>query len=266
MATALPSPLTLPSRFSLPSSPRTRSISTSAKPFSSPTWVSPSCKCSTARSRWQWQSPSSSPGAAGFSVEEFEYEEEEEVGEGVTPAPPPTAGRIEIVVTKEQILQLDLSPAHEVFRKYVHQIGDNTTDPGEDLQELFDRTVGFVLKYEIDDPLDPRELSELPDIRLWFVRLDAAYPWLPIVVDWRAGELSRYAAMLVPHQMSKKLGLVYNPEALELWAMNKLFIIHEWLKARKVAKPNVKLNNMLRMIGFSISDQLYDLIEKYPHP
>lgn len=79
--------------------------------------------------------------------------------------------------------------------------GDNTTDPAEDPQELFERTVGFVLEYENDDPFDPRELSELPDIRLWFVRLDAAYPWLPIVVDWRAGELSRYAAMLVPHQV-----------------------------------------------------------------
>jgi hypothetical protein len=76
-------------------------------------------------------------------------------------------------------------------------------------------------------------------------------------------EKSNYCDFL---QMSKRLGLVYNPEALELWAMNKLFVIHEWLEARNVAKPSVKLNNMLRMIGFSISDQLYDLIEKYPHP
>lgn len=66
--------------------------------------------------------------------------------------------------------------------------------------------------------------------------------------------------------MSKRLGLVYNPEALELFAMNKLFLVHEWLKARKVAKPEAKLNNMLRMLGFSISSQLFDLVEKYPHP
>jgi hypothetical protein len=67
-------------------------------------------------------------------------------------------------------------------------------------------------------------------------------------------------------QMSKRLGLVYNPEALELFAMNKLFLIHEWLKARNVAKPHVKLNNMMRMLGFSISNELYDLIDKNPHP
>lgn len=67
-------------------------------------------------------------------------------------------------------------------------------------------------------------------------------------------------------QMSKQHGLVYNPEALELFAMDKLFVILEWLKARNVAKPDVKLNNMLRMLGFSISSQLYDLVEKYPHP
>lgn len=89
--------------------------------------------------------------------------------------------------------------------------GDNVTDPAQDPQELFDRTVGFVLEYENDDPLDPRELSELPDIRLWFVRLDAAYPWLPIVVDWRAGELVRYAAMLVPHQVCLLLLLLPMP-------------------------------------------------------
>jgi len=123
-----------------------------------------------------------------------------------------------------------------------------------------------VLDYERDDPLDPRELSEYPDIRLWFVRLDAAYPWLPIVLDWRAGELSRYVAMLVPHQMSRQLGLVFNPEALELFAMNKLFLLYTWLNARKVPKPAVRINDMMRILGFGISEQLYSLLEELPHP
>jgi hypothetical protein len=56
-------------------------------------------------------------GAMDFSMEE------EEVGPDVTAAPPPTPGRIDILVTKDVITQLDLTPAHEVFRKYVYQIG-----------------------------------------------------------------------------------------------------------------------------------------------
>lgn len=77
-----------------------------------------------------------------------------------------------------------------------------TTDGNRDAtKNLLEKRVGFTIKYEKEDPRDPRELSEYPDIRLWFVRLDASYPWLPIVLDWRAGELARYAAMLVPHQV-----------------------------------------------------------------
>ena len=68
-------------------------------------------------------------------------------------------------------------------------------------KEFLERTIGFTINYTRDDPHDPRELSEFPDIRLWFVRLDATYPWLPVLLDWRAGELARYAAMLVPHQV-----------------------------------------------------------------
>lgn len=70
-----------------------------------------------------------------------------------------------------------------------------------DPREFLERTIGFTINYTREDPHDPRELSELPNIRLWFVRLDAIYPWLPVVLDWRAGELARYAAMLVPHQV-----------------------------------------------------------------
>ena len=72
-------------------------------------------------------------------------------------------------------------------------------------KEFLERTIGFTINYTREDQNDPRELSEFPDIRLWFVRLDAAYPWLPVLLDWRAGELARYAAMLVPHQVLPSL-------------------------------------------------------------
>lgn len=71
-------------------------------------------------------------------------------------------------------------------------------------KEFLERSIGFTINYTREDPRDPRELSEYPDIRIWFVRLDATYPWLPVLLDWRAGELARYAAMLVPHQVMLK--------------------------------------------------------------
>ncbi|KAH7441633.1 hypothetical protein KP509_03G046600 [Ceratopteris richardii] len=131
----------------------------------------------------------------------------------------------------------------------------------QDPKELLRRTVGFVIQYEWNDPYDMRELSEMPDVRLWFVRLDAMYPWLPVVLDWRAGELARYAAMLVPHQMKKKEGLVFNPEGLELFVMSKLFTIYPWLQKLKVTKPDAKVNDMLRVLGYSIDAGLFKLLE-----
>eukprot|EP00850_Spirogloea_muscicola_P015517 SM000119S25660 [mRNA] locus=s119:269989:272750:- [translate_table: standard] len=148
----------------------------------------------------------------------------------------------------------------------VERAGDNVSEPARPPAELLERTVGFTIRYDRADPLDPRELSELPDVRLWFVRLDASYPWLPAVLDWRAGELARYAAMLVPHQMSKQMGLVFNPEALELFAMGKLFAIHAWMRARGVPRPEARLRDMLRVLGYSVDDVLFDILERTPPP
>ncbi|KAL7592412.1 hypothetical protein Lser_V15G33178 [Lactuca serriola] len=183
------------------------------------------------------------------------YDEQENV-EQAPPPMPPKEGRCEVVIDNDTIRRLDLFP-------FSNATGITTTSPVEP-REFLERTIGFTINYNRDDEHDPRELSEFPDIRLWFVRLDATYPWLPVLLDWRAGELARYAAMLVPHQMSMRMGVVFNPEALELFIMKKVFITYSWLKENDIPKPRLKVKDMARMLGFGIGDELFDMIDRHP--
>uniref|UniRef100_A0A1D1XI82 Translation initiation factor IF-2 n=1 Tax=Anthurium amnicola TaxID=1678845 RepID=A0A1D1XI82_9ARAE len=189
--------------------------------------------------------------------------DEEDDTAKVAPPLPPTEGRFEIVIDNKIIQNLDLSPVHSIIgNDLLSQADGFSFEP----KRLLEQTVGFTIKYEREDPNDMRELSEFPDVRLWFVRLDASYPWLPVVLDWRAGELARYAAMLVPHQMSMRSGIVFNPEALELFVMKKVFIVYSWLKQQNILKPRLKAGDMARMLGFGIGDELFNLIDAHNTP
>ncbi|ESQ39440.1 hypothetical protein EUTSA_v10001598mg [Eutrema salsugineum] len=191
--------------------------------------------------------------SGNFDISAFESHDDTEK---VEPPMPPTSGRYEVVIDNESIRRLDLSP---------FQTGTGITSPSRaEPREYLERTIGFTINYKREEAGDPRELSEYPDIRLWFVRLDAMYPWLPLLLDWRAGELARYAAMLVPHQMSLRMGVVFNPEALELFVMNKVFVVYPWLKLHGVPKPRLKTSHMARMLGFGLGDELFDLIDHPP--
>lgn len=153
-----------------------------------------------------------------------------------------------IALNLEQINNLDLSPAKTVI---------------EDL--LASKTIierEQQLKFNIDcdrDQSDPRELSEIPEVRLWFVRLDACYPWLPYLLNWQSGELARYAAMLVPHQFSRTDGIQYNPEALEIFVMHKIFILTDWLQQWNVPSKS-RLKSMAQMFGYELEDSFFKLI------
>ena len=150
-----------------------------------------------------------------------------------------------IVVDATHLQTLDLTPAHASLGQ---------ADWRADFK------LGFTINYSRDES-DPRELSEIPEIRLWFIRLDSYYPWLPLFLDVESGELGRYAAMLVPHQFSPLDGIRYNPEALEIFVMGKVFTIAYWLKENQIDGIE-KLKLMIRTLGYELDDGLFELLRK----
>jgi hypothetical protein len=155
---------------------------------------------------------------------------------------------IAIVLTTEHINSLDLS------------LATNLVEPWLQAQEIaaHEQTLQFQIDFAID-PQDPRELSEIPEIRLWFVRLDARYPWFLFLLDWKAGEFARYAAMLVPHQFNARDGIQYNPEALEIFVMHKVFTLGTWLKSQGIEGTS-RLKAMTQLLGYELEDGFFELL------
>lgn len=155
---------------------------------------------------------------------------------------------ISIKVNYEHLQSLDLSPAIAIIENLLVK------------QEI----VSFEqqLSFEIDFPreeTDPRELSEISEVRLWFIALDARYPWLLFLLDWKKGELARYAAMLVPHKFNRTEGIQYNQEALEIFVMHKVFILQPWLKLQGIT-GNSRLKSMAQIFGYDLDDNFFKLL------
>jgi len=153
-----------------------------------------------------------------------------------------------IALNASTLNALDLSPALEVLQ------------PLSDREALLcqEQQLSFTVDFP-RDPTDPRELSEIPEVRLWFIRLDSVYPWLPFLLNWKAGELGRYTAMLVPHQFHRNDGIQYNPEALEIFVMQKIFILSQWLKHHNI-EAHSRLKGMTQMLGYELDSAFFDLI------
>lgn len=155
---------------------------------------------------------------------------------------------ITITLNSDCIQTLDLSPARTVIEPLL-QDGKIATA---------EQQLQFAIAYPLE-PGDPRELPEIPEIRLWFIRIDAMYPWLPFLLDWKAGEFARYTAMLVPHQFSSKEGIQYNPEALEIFLMHKIFTLHDWLQQQGIPAPS-RLKSMGQLLGYDLDDGLFQIL------
>lgn len=153
-----------------------------------------------------------------------------------------------VTLTAEHLQRLDLEPARTVLQPIVE-----ARDWLSHEQQL---------QFQIDfprEPYDPRELSEIPEVRLWFIRLDALYPWLPFLLDWKAGELARYAAMLIPHQFHPSDGVQFNPEALEIWVMHKIFILQTWQRQQGIEGTS-RLKALAQLLGYEIEDDFFALV------
>ena len=68
--------------------------------------------------------------------------------------------------------------------------------------------------------------------------------------------------MLVPHEFKREgdgYVLQYNPEALELFVMQKVFTISIWLKSRGI-ESTAKLQQMTQNLGYEIDSAFFNLL------
>ena len=98
---------------------------------------------------------------------------------------------------------------------------------------------------------DPRELSEIPELRIWSLRADALCPWLPLLLDRSTGELTRHVAMLLPHSFNRSEGIRFAPESLELWMTERLFLLDHWSRGHGL-NCRGNLEQMAAVLGFEL--------------
>ncbi|HYP03255.1 MAG TPA: CRR6 family NdhI maturation factor [Cyanobium sp.] len=160
------------------------------------------------------------------------------------PAPDPVA------VSAEQIRALDLTPLRSLALLAPSQLVERSG-----LLEL-----GFTWPRPAEDP---RELSEIAEVRLWSLRADAAHPWLPLLLERSGGTLTRHVAMLLPHVFSRNEGIRFAPDSLELWITHRLFLLDDWSRA---AGLNTRhgLGQMAAVLGFELDPEFWSALPPLP--
>ena len=151
-----------------------------------------------------------------------------------------------VVVRAHQIRELDLEPL--------------AGWAGFSAAELAQRGGSLTIQFEWPrEAEDPRELSEIPEVRLWALRADAAYPWLPLVLERASGELTRHVAMLLPHGFSRSEGIRFAPESLELWMTHRLFLLEGWARSHGL-NCRQGLGQMAAVLGFELDPGFWDAL------
>jgi len=150
----------------------------------------------------------------------------------------PAADASSLLISAEQIAHLDLT-ALAPWR---------SLNAAQLLQQ------GGLLQMQFDWPRpaeDPREASEIPELRLWSLRADATCPWLPLVLERSSGQLARHVAMLLPHGFTRSEGLRFAPEALELWITHRLFWLDGWTQSQGL-NCRQNLAQMAAVLGYEV--------------
>ena len=151
-----------------------------------------------------------------------------------------------VLINAAAIRQLDLSPLASCMDR--------------PLTELLDQ--GPVLELTFDWPReadDPRELAECPEPRLWALRADARFPWLPLLLERDHGSLIRHVAMVVPHDFSRTERLRFEPQALELWITHRLMQLDDLCRNHGRSMRG-NLSQMAAALGYELDDSFWSLL------
>jgi len=120
------------------------------------------------------------------------------------------------------------------------------------LAALLERSDSLSLAFEWPrSPEDPRELSEIAEVRLWSLRADALHPWLPLLLERSGGQLTRHVAMLLPHGFSRSEGIRFAAESLELWITHRLFLLDHLARLEGLSCRG-SLGQMAAVLGFEL--------------
>tara|TARA_Y100001968_G_C18922374_1_gene510359 strand:- start:43 stop:531 length:489 start_codon:yes stop_codon:yes gene_type:complete len=154
-----------------------------------------------------------------------------------------------ILIDAKAIRHLDLSPLSSL-----------TNRPLKELLEL-----GSVLELRFIWPReshDPRELAECPEPRLWALRADGSFPWLPMILEREKGSLVRHVAMVVPHSFNSNDGLRFEPQALELWITHRLMQLDTICRNNLDKSLRGNLTQMAAALGYELDSKFWKMLDQ----
>jgi hypothetical protein len=149
-----------------------------------------------------------------------------------------------VLVSEQQVRARSLEPLQPLF----------SLEPEALLHQSGSLELSFSWARASDDP---RELSEIPELRLWSLRADALCPWLPLLLERSSGQLTRHVAMLLPHSFSRSEGIRFAPDSLELWMTHRLFLLDHWSRSHGL-NCRGNLEQTAALLGFELDASFWD--------